>query len=144
MTRWYIIQIPFCPQKTISNYNRSPHMGDTVEFTIDMISVEKIGLLKMKIKEYFEGARQYWHEKHRVAVTGMENASKLKMVLHFKHTMNFQEFGEKNVRRAELIMALMKILEEQKIIYYLLTQEVHLAQTKSDASVDTSDANVVM
>jgi hypothetical protein len=65
----------------------------------------------------------------------MENASKLRMVLYFKHTMNFQEFGEKNARRAELIIALMKILEEQKIIYYLLAQEVHLAQTKTDATV---------
>jgi small-conductance mechanosensitive channel len=37
--------------KIITNYNRSPHMGDTVEFTVDMIPVEKIGLLKMKIKK---------------------------------------------------------------------------------------------
>lgn len=37
--------------KPISNYYRSPDMGDTVEFCIDfMTPLEKIGALKEKIK----------------------------------------------------------------------------------------------
>ena len=37
--------------KPISNYYRSPNMGDMVEFSIDfMTPVEKIGQLKDKIK----------------------------------------------------------------------------------------------
>lgn len=37
--------------KPISNYYKSPDMGDTVEFSIDfMTPVERIGALKEKIK----------------------------------------------------------------------------------------------
>ncbi len=38
--------------KPISNYYRSPNMGDAVEFSIDFATpVEKIALLKDKIKK---------------------------------------------------------------------------------------------
>ncbi|XP_004305617.1 PREDICTED: mechanosensitive ion channel protein 10-like [Fragaria vesca subsp. vesca] len=40
--------------KTISNYYRSRGMGDTVEFSIVLTPVEKIDMLKNKIKEYLE------------------------------------------------------------------------------------------
>jgi small-conductance mechanosensitive channel len=37
--------------KPISNYYRSPNMGDSVEFSVDfMTPVEKIGALKEKVK----------------------------------------------------------------------------------------------
>ena len=39
--------------KPISNYNRSPEMGDTVEFAVDFsTSVESIAALKARMKEY--------------------------------------------------------------------------------------------
>lgn len=38
--------------KPISNYYRSPDMGDSVEFSIDFVTpVERIGMLKDKIKK---------------------------------------------------------------------------------------------
>lgn len=37
--------------KTISNYYRSPYMGDTVEFSIVLTPVEKIDMLRKKLKE---------------------------------------------------------------------------------------------
>jgi small-conductance mechanosensitive channel len=37
--------------KPISNYYRSPNMGDSVEFSVDFTTpVEKIGALKEKVK----------------------------------------------------------------------------------------------
>lgn len=39
--------------KPISNFNRSPEMGDSVDFAVDFsTSVESIAALKAKIKEY--------------------------------------------------------------------------------------------
>lgn len=39
--------------KPIGNFNRSPEMGDSVEFAVDFsTSVESIAALKAKIKEY--------------------------------------------------------------------------------------------
>ncbi|KAM6541891.1 hypothetical protein CsatB_006338 [Cannabis sativa] len=115
--------------KPISNYYRSSDMGDTVEFSIDFNTpVEKIALLREKIKKYLEENPQTWHPIHRVVVLEIENVNKLKMALYPNHTINFQEYGERNRRRSELVMELKRIFEEIHIKYYLLPQTVHLDQ----------------
>ncbi|PRQ24772.1 putative mechanosensitive ion channel MscS [Rosa chinensis] len=100
---------------SISNYSRSPDMRDAVEFSIALTPVEKIVNLKEKIKEYIEGKPQYWHRKHNVAVIDIEDVDKLKMAVYCQHKMNFQDFEEKNLRRAKLNFELLKILEELNI-----------------------------
>jgi hypothetical protein len=71
-----------------------------------------------------------WHPNHQVVVLEIENVNKLKMALYFNHTMNFQEWGEKQKRRSELVLALKKCFEELHITYYLLPLEVRLTETK--------------
>uniref|UniRef100_M1CXG5 Mechanosensitive ion channel domain-containing protein n=1 Tax=Solanum tuberosum TaxID=4113 RepID=M1CXG5_SOLTU len=117
--------------KPISNFYRSPDMSDSFEFSIDFRTrLEKIGSLKEKIKKYLERTSQYWHPNHNVVVKDIENLNKIKMVLLFNHTMNFQNFGEKIRRRTELILEMKKMFEELNIKYDLLTQEVHLIESK--------------
>ncbi|KAD2394120.1 hypothetical protein R6Q59_013144 [Mikania micrantha] len=113
--------------KPISNFYRSPDMGDNVEFYIDFATpIEKIGLLKDKIKKYLEKNPQLWHPNHNFVVKEIENVNKIKMALYFNHTMNFQDFPEKNKRRSELVLEIKKLFEELKIKCNLLPQEVHL------------------
>ncbi|XP_059641157.1 mechanosensitive ion channel protein 10-like [Cornus florida] len=120
--------------KPISNFYRSPDMGDNVEFSIDfMTPLEKIGALKEKIKKYLEKNPQHWHPNHSVVVKEIENVNKIKMVIFFNHTMNFQEYGEKNNRRSEFVLELKKIFEELGIKYNLLPQEVHLVESSTPA-----------
>ncbi|KAF8388752.1 hypothetical protein HHK36_025432 [Tetracentron sinense] len=122
----------------ISNYYRSPEMGDTVEFSVDVsTSVESIGALKAKIKAYIESKPQHWKPNHSVVVKEIENVNKLKMALYVNHTINFQNFGEKNNRRSELVIELKKIFEELTIKYHLLPQEVHLSYVGSAATAFT-------
>ncbi|WMV33090.1 hypothetical protein MTR67_026475 [Solanum verrucosum] len=117
--------------KPISNFYRSPDMSDSFEFSIDFRTrLEKIGSLKEKIKKYLERTSQYWHPNHNVVVKDIENLNKIKMVLFFNHTMNFQNFGEKIRRRTELILEMKKLFEELNIKYDPLTQEVHLVESK--------------
>ncbi|XP_050220240.1 mechanosensitive ion channel protein 10-like [Mercurialis annua] len=124
--------------KPISNYYRSPDMGDTVEFSIDFATpTEKIGLLKDKIKQYLESSPQHWHPNHSVVVKEIENVNKLKMALYCNHTMNFQEFGEKNKRRTELVLEIKRIFEELSVKYCLLPQQVHLRHIGSESTVVT-------
>ncbi|XP_020536366.1 mechanosensitive ion channel protein 10 isoform X2 [Jatropha curcas] len=124
--------------KPISNYYRSPDMGDSVEFSIDFSTpTEKIGLLKDKIKKFLEKNPQHWHPNHSVVVKEIENVNKLKMALYCSHTMNFQEFGEKNKRRTELVLEIKKIFEELNIRYYLLPQQVHLSHIGSESTIVT-------
>ncbi|KAD2393948.1 hypothetical protein E3N88_40925 [Mikania micrantha] len=71
-------------------------MGDNVEFYIDFATpIEKIGLLKDKIKKYLEKNPQLWHPNHNFVVKEIENVNKIKMALYFNHTMNFQDFPER-------------------------------------------------
>lgn len=82
---------------------------------------------------YLEKTPQLWHPNHSVVVKEIENVNKLKMALFCNHTMNFQEFGEKNKRRTELVIEIKKIFEELNIKYYLLPQQVHLSHIGSEA-----------
>ncbi|XP_009798067.1 mechanosensitive ion channel protein 10-like [Nicotiana sylvestris] len=118
--------------KPISNFYRSPNMGDAFEFSVDYRTpVEKIGVLKEKTKKYLEKTPQYWHPNHSVAVKEIENMNKIKMALYFNHTMNFQNFGEKNKRRTELILEMKKMFDELNIKYDLLPREVHLLDQRA-------------
>ncbi|OIT30014.1 PREDICTED: mechanosensitive ion channel protein 10-like [Nicotiana attenuata] len=118
--------------KPISNFYRSPDMGDAFEFSVDYRTpVEKIGALKEKTKKYLERTPQYWHPNHSVVVKEIENMNKIKMALYFNHTMNFQNFGEKNRRRTELILEMKKMFDELNIKYDLLPQEVHLLDQRA-------------
>ncbi|KAJ8773964.1 hypothetical protein K2173_009395 [Erythroxylum novogranatense] len=102
--------------KPISNYYRSPDMGESVEFAIDFTApLKKISVLKARIKQYLETNPVYWRPNHSVVLKETESNSKLKMIIHCNHTMNFQNFGEKNKRRTELILELKKIFEELDI-----------------------------
>lgn len=115
--------------KPISNFYRSPDMGDSLEFSIDFKTpVEKIGGLKEKIKQYLENNTQHWHPNHNVVVKEIENVNKIKMALFFNHTMNFQEYGVKIQRKSELVLEMKNFFEQLGISYNLLPQEVHLAK----------------
>ncbi|KAF4382198.1 hypothetical protein G4B88_011527 [Cannabis sativa] len=99
--------------KPINNYYRSPDMGDSVEFSIDFnTSLEKIAQLKQKIKKYIEKTPSHWGPTHSVVVLDIEDVNKLKMALNVTHTMNFQDFNEKNRRRSELVIEIKQIFEE--------------------------------
>ncbi|KAL0447358.1 UNVERIFIED_CONTAM: Mechanosensitive ion channel protein 10 [Sesamum latifolium] len=113
--------------KPISNFYRSPDMGDSLDFCIDFKTpMEKIGALKEKIKKYLEKNPQLWHPNHNLVVKEIENVNKIKMTLFFNHTMNFQDYPEKSRRKTDLVLEMKKIFEELNIRYDLLPQEVHL------------------
>ncbi|GLU10112.1 hypothetical protein SLE2022_269350 [Rubroshorea leprosula] len=113
--------------KPIGNFYRSPEMGDSVEFAIDVsTSVEQIKALKVKIKEYLENDPETWHSEHSVVVKDFDDVNKIKMVLFVKHTINFQNYADKNSRRSDLILELKTILEDLHIKYHMLPLQAHL------------------
>ncbi|XVE70686.1 hypothetical protein DITRI_Ditri10aG0090300 [Diplodiscus trichospermus] len=121
--------------KPISNFYRSPEMSDSVEFTVDVsTSIEQIGALKAKIREYLESKPQHWRPGHSVQVKDIENVNKMKMGLYVTHTINFQNYGDKSSRRSELVLELKSIFEALNIKYNLLPQEVQITYVGSAAS----------
>lgn len=122
-------------QKPISNFYRSPEMGDNVEFTMDLsTSVETFAAMKKAIQLYIENKPKHWQSKHSVVVKEIENLNKMKVVLYIQHTMNHQNYGEKNNRRSELVLELKRIFENLGIKYHLLPQQVHLTQVSMNTA----------
>ncbi|XVE57320.1 hypothetical protein DITRI_Ditri04bG0081700 [Diplodiscus trichospermus] len=120
--------------KPISNFYRSPEMGDAIDFQIDTsTSMETIMALKKAIQEYIESKPKYWNPKHAVIVVKeIENLNKLKINLCVQHTINHQNYGERSSRISELILELKNIFENLDIKYHLLPQEVRLSQVNLD------------
>ncbi|KAK4415737.1 Mechanosensitive ion channel protein 10 [Sesamum alatum] len=114
--------------KPISNFNRSPEMGDAVEFAVDFnTSVESIASLRAKIKAYLESKPQHWSPNHSVQIKEIVDVNKMIMALYVSHTINFQNAGERGNRRSDLVFELKKIFEELGIKYHLLPQEVQIS-----------------
>jgi len=67
-------------------------------------------------------------------VKEIEALNKLQMALCVKHTINHQNYGERNMRLTELILEMKKIFENLGIKYRLLPQEIHLTQFNIDNS----------
>lgn len=125
--------------KPISNFYRSPEMSDSVQFAIGLsTSAESIVALKAKIKAYLESKPQHWRPNHSVQVKDIEEVNKMNMALYVNHTINFQNYAERNNRRSELMLELKKIFEELGIKYNLLPQEVHLSYTGNAAPAFTN------
>ncbi|KAJ9185667.1 hypothetical protein P3X46_005267 [Hevea brasiliensis] len=115
--------------KPISNFRRSPDMGDAIDFTIDVsTSVDDFNALKKAIQTYIESKPKHWNPKHTLLVKEIEDVNKMKLTLCVQHTINHQNFGEKSIRRSELVFELKKIFENLGIRYHLLPQEIHLTQ----------------
>ncbi|XP_073132176.1 mechanosensitive ion channel protein 10-like [Henckelia pumila] len=112
--------------KPISNFNRSPEMGDSVDFALDFsTSMEKIAELKAKIKAYLESKPQEWRPGHSVILKEIVDVNKMTMALYVSHTINFQN-TERGTRRSDLVFELKKIFEEIGIKYHLPPQEVQI------------------
>ncbi|XP_010056532.2 mechanosensitive ion channel protein 10 [Eucalyptus grandis] len=129
--------------KPISNFRRSPDMGDAIDFTIDVsTSIDTINALKKAIQSYIESKPKHWSPKHVVLVKEIEDVNKMKMSLCVQHTMNHQNYGERSSRKSELLLELKRIFENLDIKYHLLPQEVHLSQINLPAGA-ARFANVI-
>lgn len=124
--------------KAISNFNRSPEMGDFVNFSVDVsTSAEDIVALKAGIKKYLESKPQHWRPDHSVLIRDIEDINEMKMALYMTHTINFQNYGDKSTRRSDLLYELKNIFEKLGIKYRLLPQEVQLRYLESAGPSET-------
>ena len=82
---------------------------------------------------YLDLNPHFWYPEHSVVVKEIENMNKIKMALFVNHTMNFQDIGEKNRRRSELVLEMMNIFDILEIRYNLLPQEIILKNMTSNS-----------
>ncbi|XP_024536127.1 mechanosensitive ion channel protein 5 [Selaginella moellendorffii] len=121
--------------KPISNYYRSPDMTDAIDFTVDMSTpVEKIAALKERVSKYISSKSAHWHNKSTIVVKDIEDMNRMKMALWVQHTMNYQNNGERLIRRSDLLIKLKTFFQELGIEYHLPPQEVTLSDNHTIAA----------
>lgn len=113
--------------KAISNYYRSPDMGDAVEFCVHISTpTEKIAVMKQRITSYIENKNDHWYPAPMIIFKDVEELNKLRIAVWLTHRMNHQDMGEKWVRRALLVEEMVKIFKELDIQYRLLPLDINI------------------
>lgn len=113
--------------KPISNYYRSPHMGDSVDFCIHISTpTEKIATMKEKISRYIENRSDHWYPAPMIVMRDVEDLNGIKWSVWLSHTMNHQDMGERWSRRALLVEEMVKIFKELDIQYRMLPLDVNI------------------
>lgn len=113
--------------KPISNYYRSPDMGDSVDFCVHISTpVEKIAIMKERITRYIESRKDHWYPSPMVVMRDVEDMNRIKFSVWLSHTMNHQDMGERWARRALLVEEMVKIFRELDIEYRMLPMDVNV------------------
>ncbi|XAR64230.1 hypothetical protein NMG60_11024495 [Bertholletia excelsa] len=113
--------------KPISNYYRSPDMGDAIDFCIHIATpMEKIAMMKERIIRYIQNKSDFWYPDPMIVLRDMEDMNRLKISLWLSHRMNFQDMGERWSRRAVLVEEMIKTFKELDIEYRMLPLDVNV------------------
>ncbi|KAK9063951.1 hypothetical protein SSX86_017823 [Deinandra increscens subsp. villosa] len=119
----------------IANYNRSPDMGDAIDFCIHVSTLtEKIAKMKERITSYVEGKSEHWKPGPMVVARDVEDLNRLKISIWLSHRMNFQDMGERWKRRAVLVEELIKIFKDLDIEFRMLPMDVNVRHLPALAS----------
>ncbi|KAM7521269.1 hypothetical protein LguiB_020231 [Lonicera macranthoides] len=121
--------------KPISNYYRSPDMGDAIDFAIHIsTSMERIALMKERITSYVDNKSDHWYPAPMIVLRDMEDMNRLKISVWLSHRMNFQDMGERWVRRALLVEEMIKTFKDLDIEYRMLPVDVNVRNMPALAS----------
>ncbi|XP_027366261.1 mechanosensitive ion channel protein 6-like isoform X2 [Abrus precatorius] len=113
--------------KAIYNYYRSPDMGDAIEFCIHVTTpLEKVSLMKHRIQSYIDNKKEHWYPSPFIVFKDHEQLNMVKIAIWPTHRMNFQDMGERYVRRSLLIEEMIKIFRELDINYRLLPLDINI------------------
>ncbi|KAL7613498.1 mechanosensitive ion channel protein 6 [Lactuca sativa] len=121
--------------KPISNYYRSPDMGDAVDFCVHVSTpVEKIALMKERITSYIENKSDHWYPAPMIVLRDVDDMNRLKISIWLSHRINFQDMGERWVRRALLVEEMIKVFRDLDIEYRMLPVDVNVRNMQAVSS----------
>ncbi|CAL5210178.1 unnamed protein product [Lathyrus oleraceus] len=113
--------------KAIQNFYRSPDMGDAIEFCIHIATpLEKISLMKHRIHSYVDNKKEHWYPSPFIVLKDHEQLNMVRVAIWPTHRMNFQDMGERFIRRSILIEELMKIFRDLDIQYRLMPVDINV------------------
>ncbi|XP_043708605.1 mechanosensitive ion channel protein 6-like [Telopea speciosissima] len=119
-------------QLPISNFYRSPDMGDSIDFCVHVSTpLEKIDLMKQRILRYADRKEDHWCPGSMVVLRDVEDMNRLKISVWVTHRINHQDMGERWIRREPLVEEIIKTLKELDIEYRMLPVDINLRNMPS-------------
>lgn len=113
--------------KPISNYYRSPDMGDTIDFHVHISTpAEVISIMKKRIVGYIESNKEHWHPSPKIILMNVEELTKVKFSVWLTHRMNHQDITERYTRRALVVEEMIKIFNDLDIHYRFTPIDVNI------------------
>ncbi|KAH7518352.1 hypothetical protein FEM48_Zijuj09G0162600 [Ziziphus jujuba var. spinosa] len=113
--------------KPINNYYRSPDMGDAVEFCIHVSTpAEEIAAIKHRITSYIENKKEHWCAQPMIVMKDVEDLNRVRVAVWLNHQMNFQDIGERWMRRSLLVEEMIKIFRELDLQYRLFPLDINI------------------
>ncbi|CAL5335797.1 unnamed protein product [Camellia sinensis] len=113
--------------KPISNYYRSPDMGDSIDFCVHIATpIEKIAIIRQRIISYVESKKDHWYPSLLVVPMDLVGLNDLKLSVWLTHRMNHQDMGKKWLRRAFVTKEMIKIFKELDMEYCLLPLDINI------------------
>ncbi|GAB2225200.1 hypothetical protein Droror1_Dr00005991 [Drosera rotundifolia] len=113
--------------KPINNFYRSPDMGEAVEFQVHILTPpEKISIMRQRILSYIENKKEHWYPSPMFVWKDIEDLNLIRCAVWLRHRMNYQNMGERWVRRAQLVEECIKIFRELDLDYRVHTASVHV------------------
>ncbi|CAJ2630921.1 unnamed protein product [Trifolium pratense] len=113
--------------KAINNFYRSPDMGDAIEFLIHIATpAEKVALIKHRINSFVDNKKEHWYPSPFIVLKDHEQMNMVRLAIWPTHRMNFQDMGERFIRRSLLIEELIKIFKDLDIQYRLMPLDINV------------------
>ncbi|GJR14828.1 mechanosensitive ion channel protein 6-like protein [Tanacetum coccineum] len=111
----------------IGNYQRSPEMGDAIDFCIHVSTpAGKIAKMKENITSYIENKSDHWQPEPMIVVRDVEDMNRLKISVWLTHRSNFQDMGGRWKRRALLVENMIKIFQDLDMEYRMLPLDINV------------------
>lgn len=86
------------------------------------------------IFSYVESKSDHWYPAPMIVLRDMEDMNRLKISVWLSHRMNFQDMGERWVRRALLVEEMIKTFKDLDIEYRMLPVDVNVRNMPALAS----------
>ncbi|XP_076942182.1 mechanosensitive ion channel protein 8-like [Bidens hawaiensis] len=114
--------------RAISNHYRSPDMWDSIDFFIHITTPpETIAVMKQRITNFIENKRDHYYPNEITAVSlRLEDISKIRLHMWWRHKINFQDMGERYIKRGAVIDEMVRIFKEHDIEYRLYPLDINI------------------
>lgn len=88
---------------------------------------------------YIDNKKDHWYPAPMIVFLSMDDLKSIKIAVWLTHRMNFQDMGERFIRRGQLLEEVGKACRELDIEYRLYPQSIHIRSLPPPITPGTSD-----